>query len=458
MKRTFTWILLAVLLAATAAAAGGRPEAPDAASLIAKGRQQLGRGEVDAAVQTLVLAREASPADPAVYSALAAAYLKMGAEPMAVMQLQKSIELDSTQVDTRLQLAEIHLHNHRWAEAGRLYREVLRRDPQNDSAGLGLGHLFLKAKQPAAAAQTLEGYVGRHPEDERTAADYLGALEASGRDEPLARAAESVLASRPDWPPALRAAGGARARLGQPEAALAHYQHLEKQQPLAGADAATVGRCLVALKKDDEAVAWFERASRDGAAAVDWAEPAAASMRLQHWSEAASLYERKLAQDSTSVSALVNFALCKQQLQEFEPARKALLRAVALRPDHLAAQYSLAMNYVRMDSTRAARRTYTTVVHLAAANTAEHTDELRQAYHYLCVMDLLDKDWPAAIARLDQALQLDPKSVELRLYRAQAFFAVNRKADAKQDFELVLRMQPGNKEAQKGLNLLAQFN
>ena len=454
MKGTILSILLPFLLAATAAAA--KPEAPDAASLIAKGREQLGRGEVDAAVQTLVLAREASPADPAVYNALATAYQKMGAEPMAVVQLQKSIELDSTQVDTRLQLAEIHLHNQRWAEAGRLYREVLRRDPQNDSAGLGLGRLFLKAKQPAAAAQTLAGYVGRHPEDEQTAAAYLDALDAGGgRDEALATAAESMLGTRPDWPPALRAAARARARLGQPEAALAHFQHLDPLQPLAGADAVAAGRCLLALNRGAEAVVWFDRANDAG---VDWSEPADACMRLQRWSEAARLYERKLAQDSTSVSALVNYALCEQQLQAFEPARKALLRAVALRPDHLAAQYSLATNYVRMDSTQAARRTYKTVVHLAGANTAEHAEELRQAYRYLSVLDLLDKDWPAAITRLDQALQLDPKSVELRLYRAQAFVAVNRKAEAKQDFELVLRMQPGNKEAQKGLNLLAQFN
>ena len=63
-----------------------------------------------------------------------------------------------------------------------------------------------------------------------------------------------------------------------------------------------------------------------------------------------------------------------------------------------------------------------------------------------------------ALDALDHALRYDSKDVELRLYRAQVLFALNRKPEARQEFQTVLQMQPGNKEAQKGLNLVAQYN
>jgi len=70
----------------------------------------------------------------------------------------------------------------------------------------------------------------------------------------------------------------------------------------------------------------------------------------------------------------------------------------------------------------------------------------------------MDKNWNGTLTLLDQALRYDPKDVELRLYRAQSLLATNRKAEAKQEFEMVLKMQPENKEAKKGLTLLAQYN
>jgi Tfp pilus assembly protein PilF len=122
------------------------------------------------------------------------------------------------------------------------------------------------------------------------------------------------------------------------------------------------------------------------------------------------------------------------------------------------AHYALATNYVQMDSTRAARRTYATMIRLAAGHEDEHRVALAQAYRYTSVMDLVEKDWSAALPGLDQALRYDPKDVELRLYRAQALFALNRKAEARREFETVLQLQPDNADAKHGLSLLAQYN
>jgi tetratricopeptide (TPR) repeat protein len=461
MRTVVIAILATLVLAAAPAGAGQADDGKDtsAAVLVDRGRQETAAGAFDAAIRSLTLAREKAPDDAGVYNALADAYIKAGAEPMGVMQLEKSLAIDSTQVDARLRLAEIHSRNRRWNEAGRQYQAVLRRDPENDAAALLLGHLYLMAKQQSSAARALAGYVARHPADEHTTSEYLDALAKSGQDAALADAAESILKSLPDWMPALRYAARARARLGKPAAALDHYKRLEVLQPLGGEDAFVAGRCLLSLDDEAGAAPWFERALADSLdSSTDWSEPAAQFMRRQRWPLAARMFERKTAQDSMSVSAWVNYGLCEQQMKNYETARRALVRAATLRPDYIPGQYALATVYVQMDSTRAARRSFDRLTQLAAGHEEENRDALRQAYRYLSVAQLLDKEWSSALETLEKALRFDPRDVELRLYRAQAFLATNRKAEARREFETVLEMQPANKEAKKGLSLVAQYN
>jgi len=453
-------VLLLGLLGTMATAALGRQSAgmsPE--QLKAKARDQIAQGELDPAIQSLTLARDAAPTDAAVYALLATAYSQQGAEPMALLQFEKAIELDSTQTDVRLQLAGLYAKSRRWQDAGRQYQQVLRRDPANDLAAQELGRLYLKAKQTEPAIKVLRPYIERHPENEALAVEYLGALESSGHWFDLAAAADRILAAHTDWVPALRAAARAKARLGQHEQALAQFLRLNGIEPLGAADAVLVGSCYAAQRDDAQAVAWFERTLQPGAGAgLDWAEPAAAFMRMKRWEEAARCYERKAAQDSTSASAWLNYALCKQQMKDYEASRTALRRFVARKPESVQGRYSLATTYVLMDSTRAARREYSEVLRLAADREAEFRDETLQSYRYLSVAHLLDKNWGPAVQALDAVLRYEPNDVEMRLYRAQALFALNRKTEARDEFQSVLRRQPGNPQAKKGLDLLAQYN
>src|SRR5262249_17827875 len=352
----------------------------------------------------------------------AGAYVKQGAEPMAVTQLQKSLQIDSTQVDARLTLAGIHARAHRWAEAGKLYQQTLRFDPKNDTASLELGRIYMKAKQPLPAARAFALYVPRHPEDLETASQYLDALIAAGRDEEAANAAAALLVAHPDWPPALAVAARSEARLGHADKALPVFLALDKKQPLQGADAMAVGSCYVTLGRDTDAAPWFDRAVADAGAAIDWGEPGAAFMRLHRGEDASVCYERKLAHASTNAAAWTNWARCKQQLTDNDSARRGFLRAIAQRPESVRDRFDLANVYVIMDSTRAARRSYETVVGLAGGRETECREELRQSYRWLSTADLVDKQWQSALRHLDGALRLDPDDVELRLYRAQALF------------------------------------
>lgn len=459
-----TWILCTVLLPGLLCGAAAPAPARTTAGasfedLMTEARGRMTRGEIDPAIESLTLAREASPADPTVYALLGQAYAKQGADPMALLQFQKAVELDSTQTVVRLQWAALLAKSRRWQEAGRQYQCVLRQEPANDTAAQELGRLYLKAKQPEQAAKVLQPYIERHPEDETLAGEYLAVLEGAGRWEALAGAANQVLAARADWLPALRAAARANSRLGRCDDAVPLFLRVHGVEPLGAADAVRVGSCYAARKDDVQAALWFERALQPGAdVALDWAEPAAAFMRLQRWEDAARCYERKAAQDSASVSALLNYALCKQQVKNYEASRTALRRVVAKKPESVPGRYNLATTYVLMDSTRAARREYSQVLRLAAGREAEFRDAVLQSYRYLGVAHLVDQNWGAAVQALDGVLRYEPGDVEIRLYRAQALFALNRKTEARQEFQSVLRQQPGNSQAKKGLDLLAQYN
>lgn len=451
--------MLGLTLALATAPANGAPKVQDAETLLREGRSRIEAKDYTQAIVTLSRAREAEPLNTKLYNALADAYLAQGVESMGIIQLAKSLSIDSTQVDIALKLADIHLRAKRWAEAGQLYRSVLRNDPANDPATLGLAGLFTLAKQPAGAAAALEPYVRRHPDDQDAAAKYLDALAASGQDQALAAGADAILVGLPNWPTALRASAKAQLRLGQFQQAADAYRRLDGIEPLDADACLDVARCL--LKADDQAGAlvWFERAIQGSpTSSPDWSEFAAIYMRQKNWDRAAELYLRKTKDDPGSATAWLNYGLCQQQLKGFTESGRGFGEAIKLKPEWASARYYQAVNYVMSDSTQAACRAYRQFIRLASPQAEEHGDQLRQAYRYLCVTYLVDRNWAAALGMLDPALRLDPNDVQLRLYRGQALLGLNRKPEAKKEFETVLQMEPGNKDARKGLTVLAQYN
>lgn len=461
--RRIVALMLALLALAAPPAAGKnmKDESPAARAerLLQTGLAQIAAGNFDPAILTLTGAREAAPERPEIYEAMAAAYRGLGVDPMAVTQLEKSVEIDSTRVAPRLVLAEIHLANRRYAEAARAFQSVLRLEPDSDEAAVELGRLYARARQPSAAATILEGYVARNPHDLDVLELFLQNLLDARLFDGAATAAEAALDAHPDLAVALRTAGLARLELDNPEKTIQHLLRLERIAPLAAAEQMALGRAFLKVKNDADGIPRIEKAlAMQPDAEAGWNEIAAAYMRSSRWNEAAGMYERKIAQDSTAVTAWLNYGLCQQQLKDYDAARTALLRVTRLKPDYVKGWSYLAGAYVMMDSTRAARRAYNEVIRLALPEKADHRTELFDAYRYLSVGSLIAKDWGSALDSLDKAVGFRPEDVELRLYRGQALFALNRKAEAKKEFETVLRMQPGNREAKKALDLLAQYN
>jgi Tfp pilus assembly protein PilF len=77
-----------------------------------------------------------------------------------------------------------------------------------------------------------------------------------------------------------------------------------------------------------------------------------------------------------------------------------------------------------------------------------------ESRRYIGFYHLLKKRYAAAVPVLEQAVRLDPGSMQGHLWMAQAY-ALNRQKDqAIAEYRKVLKLDAKNKDAQKGLELL----
>lgn len=65
------------------------------------------------------------------------------------------------------------------------------------------------------------------------------------------------------------------------------------------------------------------------------------------------------------------------------------------------------------------------------------------------------KDFLKAVTAFKQAVALDQKNVECRMFLGAAYFYADKKAEARAEFEEVVKIDPGNQQAQKILAILA---
>ncbi len=121
-------------------------------------------GKVDDAVATLKLATEKMPKDASARVALGEAYLAQSNFDGAVEQFQKRLELEPG-TDARLDLARAYTKKRVAKQAEPLYREILKEEPTNRAAKLGLSDLFAAQGRYADAEGILKEMTTSDPND-----------------------------------------------------------------------------------------------------------------------------------------------------------------------------------------------------------------------------------------------------------------------------------------------------
>ena len=420
---------------------------------------QLEHDSTEQAIVSFSQAKESDPNNHANYRGLGEAYLKLAANPIAIMQFEKSIELDSMQINLKYRLANLYMKERRYTEAAKMYHSVLQQNPEDDNAALELAKLYFAARQYANAARVLEPLANRKPNDQEIWLMYMDALYSSKQYTHAIEAAEHVLTLDANSKRALRVSARANFILKKYEESIASYQALSAVDTIDATDTKNWGKSHLELKMDSLGVMYLEKSlAMDSTQSDIFTELGAAYMRLRQWDLAAKMYSKKMVQDSSYATAYVNYALSNMQLAKWEEARKALYNFLILRPTYLQGHLYLARCLAQMDSLSSAVREYNTVVQLADTSETKYKTELGEAYKMMSLAYLIEKKYPPALESLTKAVSFKPDDVELHLWRAQTLHTLSKKDDAAREYKNVLRLDPNNKDAKKGLQLLEQYN
>ena len=423
--------------------------------LVELGNIHITADSVEQAIVAYSQAKEADPKAIRSYTGLGEAYQKLQADAVAILQYEEAVGLDSSRTDLKYILANLYQKEQRYNDAARMYIDVIKASKDKVQPSLDLGSLYYKAKQYGNAAKVLANFVKVHPENEETWKMFSESVDAGKTYDVGLAIADSILITQPDNPKALKLAGKCSMILGKstksPEKhqkAIDHFRKLKSIQPLDAEDAKYLGKAHFELKNDSLAIQHLEKSlASDSSQSELYMDLGFAYMRMKDWNNAARMFEKKFLQDSTFASAYVNYALCEEQLSNWEMSRRALVKALVQAPNFLLGHYHLAYTYQSMDSVQAAKKEYGTVITLIDTAKTRYKNELGNAYRYLAFVGLFEKNYKEALGAIEKALEFRLKDLELLLWHAQTLHSMNRRDEARAEYERIIKIAPKSKEA-----------
>jgi tetratricopeptide (TPR) repeat protein len=273
----------------------------------------------------------------------------------------------------------------------------------------------------------------------------------------VVKASEALFALEAKSGKPLRTLAQARFESRDYREAIANYRELEAIDTMETGDWRRLGLSYSETGRDSIAATILERAIAMDSTEVDiYGELGAVFMRLKKYANAAAAFRTRYTLDTLSTSSYVNFALSSMAIERWTDAAEALRRAIMLKPDYLPAHLNLARCLIRTDSLTAASEKYRTVIQLADTGFFRYRIELGEAYGIVGLVELLDKRYKPAIESLEQSIKFKSDNPQTHLWLAQALALSNRREESIREYRVVLKLDPKNKDAKKGLELLGQ--
>jgi tetratricopeptide (TPR) repeat protein len=434
-----------------------RSNPKDLASLLALGRLYVSMDSLDRAIVTYSQASELSASDARVWEGLGDVYMKQNVPTMAALQYEKVLALDTLRPDVRYKLARCYIKDQRYGEAGDMYLALLRQDSTNTAAMLDLGKIFFAARQPGNASIWLGRYLAARPDDADIRPLYMESLYASRQFAAARTEAARVLAATPGHVRALRISADVAFGTGDWPYVIEATTRLRAVDTLRVDDLQQLAKARVQTGSDSLAALVYEEALTIEPDNGDLlGDLGSVYMRMRAYDRAAAVFERRFQKDPDAVSAYVNYALSSMAQTKWEAARTALLTVIERKPDYVQGHLFLARCFAQMDSTRQAQREYDAVVALTAGQDEKYRTERAEAFGMIGFAHLIDKRYPQAIESLTTSIKLKDDNAQYRLWRAQAWALSGKRDDAVREYKVVLKLDPKNKDARKGLELLGQ--
>ncbi|MBI3586036.1 MAG: tetratricopeptide repeat protein [Ignavibacteriales bacterium] len=419
------------------------------------GHVMLQADSLNRAVIVFTQAREADPTSPAPYEGLGDAYDRQGLTIVAIPQYEKSLEIDSLQTGVHYKLAKAYMKERRYNEAAHAYQDVIELDPTNQAALRELGRLYFLAKQYSNASKFLQKFVEQYPGNKDARSMYMEALFYTRQYAEAAMQAQKILQAEPNSVKALRILAASQAELQKPDQAIESYKKLQKLDTLKVDDLRKLARAYTETKRDSLALLVYDDIIKiDPNQKEVYSEAGNTAMRQRLWGRAATMFEKRFTIDTSAIGAYVNYALCEMQLNKFEDARDALLKVIQKQPTYPQGHLFLARTYTRLDTLPLALASYREFVKLAEDDGAKFKNELGEATGVIGLGLLLEKKYPQAIEILTRSIKLKDDNYQTHLWLAQAYALSNKRDEARKEYQKVLKLEPKNKDALKGMEIL----
>lgn len=416
---------------------------------------------VDSAQQAVVAFTQADAAGPPnaeIWVGLARAYLKQSAIPVAISYYEKAVALDSLNPEYQQQLTALYLRNQQYNQAAKGLRATLKLDSTNHKALFELGRLYWAAKQWSPAAQVWATYVRVYP-DSSTAWPMARESFLNAKDyQRVLLVTEKELSKNARSSPARRAGAQAHFELRQYGEAITSYKTLAQSDTLKAPDLRMLGLSYARTGRDSLAVSCLESAlAADSTQRELYNELGVLYMRDRQYADAARMFERRFQSEPNATGAYINYALSMMQLDRFDQARAALVRAIELRPSYAPSHLALARCLVRMDSISAASTYYRNFLEFSESSTDRNKVDYAEANSILGLSAILDQKYPLAVDYLQKSLKYRNDNPQVYLWIGQAYALSNKRDDAIEAYKRVLKLDPNNKDAKKGLELLGEY-
>jgi tetratricopeptide (TPR) repeat protein len=417
------------------------------------GLAYMGQDSLERASVFLLKAREAEPQNALIYRGLAEIYAKQKITSMAIDNYREALKLEPDWSEGHYTLGKILQKEKQYNDALAEFKEVVRLDPNHREAYFDLGNLYFAGKKYGEAVTALESFVQAQPGS--FAGHVLLAKARYATRQPVAAiaATEKAVALNPESAEALRFLANLYYDTRAYEHAAATYErfaHSAKNGEAQAEDFVKWGRSLMRLKQNAAAVAQLEKAvSMDSTLADVYFDLGTLLVMEKRYAQAIPCFDKKIRADATASGAHFNQGIAYIGLSDWQGAIRALKRGLQLKPDHMEGRLALARSFAQVDSNLQAEAQYEEVLKLEP----KHAEALKQVGYY----NLIRKNYAKAVSYLRKHVELEPKSEYGWLWLAQGS-ALNRQIhEAKAAYQKVLQINPKNADAQKGLELLEQY-
>jgi len=253
---------------------------------------------------------------------------------------------------------ELHRQG-RFAEAGRIYQDVIRREPRNAEALHYLGLLLYQTGQFEPAAKEIARAIAIEPGVAAMHSNRGAALAALRRFAEAVDSYDAAIALQPGFAEAHANRANALRALHRLEEAVAGYDRALTLNADHAAAHAGRGAALRMLKRPLDALASLERAL---ALAPDQAETlneqGAALEDLGRHDEALASYDRAIALNRDDAVAYFNRGNVLKKLRRIDDAIASFEQAIARRPDFAEAHHNLAVCLLLQGRLEAGLREY----------------------------------------------------------------------------------------------------